>query len=155
MRETNWNIRLFFKLKLKPKYFLLNRHPASCKICMITFESESKLKTHRNLEHPTDKKLQCAICGRPCISKSQLAKHMRAHQEPQFKCRFCEKKLKSEEALAAHECEHTGERPYKCTLCGNGYKSSSAISTHMKHVHKVLTPRMKPIEKRVRKNKDF
>ena len=122
---------------------------------MITFESESKLKTHRNLEHPTDKKLQCAICGRPCISKSQLAKHMRAHQEPQFKCRFCEKMLKSRDGLTAHERGHTGETPFKCAICGNGYKSLSALGQHKRGVHKILGPRAKMTEKRVRKKNNL
>ena len=80
-----------------------------------------------------------------------MRNHEKKHREPQFKCGFCEKMLKSRTALLAHEREHTGERPFVCAVCGNGYKADAVLRTHMKHVHKILGPGMKPIEKRVRK----
>ena len=61
--------------------------------------------------------------------------------------------LKTRKTLLIHEREHTGERPFTCSVCSNGYKSDNVLSTHMKHVHGILTPGMKPIEKRVRKKK--
>ena len=125
--------------------------PSTCPICLLTFDTESKMRRHKMLEHPADEKYQCQHCGKNCGNLSTLNIHMRKHEEPQFKCSFCKKMLKSQKSLVIHEREHTGERPFKCSMCGNSYKSSDVLGTHMKYVHKILTPRMKPIEKRFRK----
>ena len=61
--------------------------------------------------------------------------------------------LKTGKTLLIHEMEHTGERPFTCSICGNSYKSDIVLSTHMKHMHRILTPGMKPVEKRVQKMK--
>ena len=76
---------------------------------------------------------------------------MRKHSDPEFRCGYCEKMLKSRETLEVHEREHTGERPFECEACGKVFKSKTVLATHRKHVHKILTPGMKPIEKRVRR----
>ena len=78
---------------------------------------------------------------------------MFSHGEAQFQCRYCDKKLKRKVSLVVHEREHTGERPYECTVCKKGFKSLTALGTHTKHVHKILTPRMKPIVKRPKRVK--
>ena len=128
---------------------------ATCPVCLLTFESKSKMRKHKVSEHPTDDKNKCQYCGKHFIGTKALNVHLRRHEEPQFKCNYCGKMLKTENTLAIHEREHTGERPFNCSICGNGYKSSSVLGTHMKHVHKLMSPGMKPIEKRVRKNKDL
>ena len=35
--------------------------------------------------------------------------------------------------------------PLNGKVCGKCFKSSDSLVTHTKHVHKILTPRMKPI----------
>ena len=124
---------------------------STCPVCLLTFDTQAKMYKHKYLEHTTEEKFQCESCGKHCGNPSTLKAHMRKHEEPQFKCSFCEKMLKSRDTLVAHEREHTGERPFKCGICNKGFTSSSSLTTHTKHVHKILTPGMKPIEKRVRK----
>ena len=124
------------------------KKPSTCNVCSKTFDTEYKMKYHRGKEHH---RFQCELCEYQCALSSGLRKHMARHAGPSFKCGFCDKMVKSRASLVVHEREHTGERPYKCAVCGNGYKSGTVLGTHMKHVHNVLTPRMKPVEKRVRK----
>ena len=105
-------------------------------------------------EHSSDEKYQCKFCSKRFGYPAEVRNHEKKHREPQFKCGYCDKMLKSRTALLAHERDHTGERPFVCAVCGNGYKADAVLRTHMKHVHKILGPGMKPVEKRVRKNKE-
>ena len=127
------------------------RKPSTCPVCLLTFETYAKMQRHRTMKHAQGEKYECKLCGKRSDSISHLRVHMRKHEDPQFKCRFCEKMLKSRDGLVAHERGHTGETPFKCAICGNGYKSLSALGQHKRGVHKILGPRAKMTEKRVRK----
>ena len=39
--------------------------------------------------------------------------HMMVHEDPQFKCRYCGKMLKTAINLEYHEREHRGEKPFQ------------------------------------------
>ena len=121
-----------------------------CPICGKEFGNDNLMRRHKQKEHLPP--LQCKHCEYTTHNHSHLKMHTRKHFDPTFKCSYCEKMLKSKLSLEAHEREHTGERPFKCSVCEKGFKSDTVLITHRKHVHKILTPRMKPIVKRVRKN---
>ena len=125
-----------------------NPVPVACSVCGIVFPSQSKLRTHYDKVHNPK---QCDYCEYKTGSTNALKNHMAKHAEPKFKCTYCGKMYKSKISLEAHERDHTGERPFVCQTCGTGFKSNSVLITHKKHVHKILTPGMKPIEKRARK----
>ena len=125
--------------------------PHTCSICNQIFPTRSRMLHHKDKDHTGT--LQCDQCGFTCETKKSLRSHSKVHEEAQFECSVCEMKLRSKPSLIAHEREHTGERPFKCDVCGNGYKTSSVLATHRKHVHKILTPGQKPIERRKRKIK--
>ena len=122
-----------------------NPVPTACTVCGLTFQSEQKMKIHYNNEHNPK---QCDFCDYKTGYSSHMKAHMAKHSEPKFKCSHCDKVLKSKLSLEGHEREHTGERPFECQVCGKGFTRSCSLITHKKHVHKILTPGMKPIDKR-------
>ena len=50
---------------------------------------------------------------------------------------YCEKRLKNKTSLAAHERQHTGEKPFPCSICAAGFASNSGLGQHMRGVHKI------------------
>merc|ERR1711879_766274 len=99
--------------------------------------------------------MQCDYCDFTTGRPHRMKNHMGKHFEPQFQCSHCDKELKSKQSLAAHEMEHTGERPYKCDICATGFTSTSARLQHKQGVHKIFGPKStrdaSTVRKRVRK----
>ena len=124
--------------------------PVPCPTCGKTFATGYKLNYHRDREH---RPKLCKHCDYKSANDCDLKRHMARHFDPQFQCSYCEKRLKSERSLAAHERGHTGEAPFKCDVCGNSYKSQNVLLTHKQGVHKIFGPNAKqgPPAKRIRK----
>ncbi|NXF68268.1 SALL1 protein, partial [Ciccaba nigrolineata] len=57
-------------------------------------------------------------------------------------CPECDKRFKSQTALAIHERSHTGERPFPCARCGKAFPSKGDLKRHQKtHAGKSDPPR--------------
>ena len=115
--------------------------PFACSSCPLTFSRANDRTKHNTLVHCTDEKYKCKFCGIRKSNLKHLKLHERVHEEPQFQCSFCPKKLKSEGALESHERNHTGEKPFKCSTCGNSYVSINALAQHEKGAHKIPGPK--------------
>ena len=113
----------------------------ACPSCQMIFSTAAKRKEHQNLEHSTDEKFQCGVCGKRFGIISSLRSHERVHEEPKFECHHCKKKLKSRSALTAHERYHTGEKPFECSMCENVFVSNSRLQQHLAGAHKIVGPR--------------
>ena len=70
---------------------------------------------------------------------STLRCYLLKHEDPMFKCTHCEKSLKRETALRAHERQHMGEKPFSCTACDAKFTSKHGLHQHMRGVHRIAT----------------
>ena len=129
-----------------------SKMPHTCSVCKKIFPTRDRMLYHKAKDH-TDATgpFLCAQCGYTGDSLRNLKRHYKVHEEAKFKCSFCEMTLKSRSSLAAHEREHTGERPFKCDVCRNGYKSKSALAFHRRCVHTILAPGQAPYVRGKRK----
>uniref|UniRef100_A0A0K8SUM4 C2H2-type domain-containing protein n=1 Tax=Lygus hesperus TaxID=30085 RepID=A0A0K8SUM4_LYGHE len=87
-----------------------------CEICLLSFPSEGKLKSHIRDHLTTDKPLKCNVCNTSFTSRAQLNRHMPIHsgRADPFVCYVCPQSfptLKTRRAhmLTAHDIENEEE----------------------------------------------
>ena len=81
------------KNEQSPSYSEFFHH---CDKCDKKFSSKTRLRYHIESEHHQIKlKLTCKHCGITKRHLNELKRHERVHQEANFQCRFCQKKVKS------------------------------------------------------------
>ena len=117
----------------------------------MTFAYRQGLNKHINRQHSTDQRYQCKECKKRFGNAMELRNHMYKHDVAKFKCSLCPKMLKTKLSLTAHEMKHRGEKPHVCAVCGKGFTLPSTLIGHKKQVHKIVTPRMKPLKMRAPK----
>ena len=76
----------------------------------------------------------CRTCGKKCRSDSRLQNHERLHSEDRpHVCEICQKGFKSARDLRAHSKIHSEERPHICSVCDKGFKSAGELSRHAQY----------------------
>ncbi|XP_060934782.1 oocyte zinc finger protein XlCOF7.1-like [Limanda limanda] len=107
---------------------------------METREPQTGLNT-RNNKQPlsdmgckTEKKLfSCSECGKRCIHRGDLNRHMRIHTgEKSFSCSECGKRFTKRGSLNVHFRIHKGEKPFSCSECGKRFSHRGALNKHVR-----------------------
>jgi hypothetical protein len=110
------------------------KHP--CTICGKKFVNNHCLKIHIARIHEKVALHTCELCGKGCITKSDLNWHKDSHtQERNFECDICQLKFKSTNSLRLHKRRHFNhDKIITCPICSKEFHSPAALSNH-KLVH--------------------
>lgn len=84
-----------------------------CKKCDFRSLEYDEYQDHR-MEHETEERFVCDICGRSYKSKSALTSHIGIHaNKNSYTCEICKKTFTQRGALVRHMPIHTGEKPHQ------------------------------------------
>jgi len=89
-----------------------------CPDCGEFFETLTKLKAHKKLNHSDEAQLK----------KSVATKSGRRSRGTALQCKECLKVFNHKNSLVYHMKGHAGERNYECTDCGKKFLTSSALN---------------------------
>ena len=109
-----------------------------CNICLSDFNVTAiafinHLKEHTKCTTNSENQIQNATSQ----EQVKINKHS---AEKEFKCNFCDKKLKTKLGIKRHidlEHEHTG---HTCQLCKKRFKHQSDLKRHMTTIHENVRP---------------
>ncbi|XP_034552975.1 zinc finger protein 1035 [Notolabrus celidotus] len=112
-----------------------------CKICGISFPSESQLKEHEQSHPISDTEFECTECGQSFLGGNDFSQHECSHQKRREKATG-DSKPSTKTSLATHnptaeeeEVDVTGEDVYDCVVCSMQFSSKSSLLEHQNNQH--------------------
>lgn len=88
----------------------------TCEVCGKIFTNRDSLIGHQG-QHSEDGSTlhECGDCGKVLRSRRSLDYHQRSQHSGRrsFLCSLCPQGFMSEKLLQAHQCKHTGDKPFK------------------------------------------
>ena len=106
----------------------------NCSECAKSFNSQTKLDSHKLKIHVASVTLKCEHCPKEFKNLHDKKVHEDTHSRP-FKCDECDASFGRKSNLIGHKRVHRGERPYMCDICGKSFPMQSSVTTHKKQSH--------------------
>ncbi len=129
--------------KLYPDVESVMKQPYKCSECGKLYPNRDRLSRHQE-NHAEGYPYKCDYphCNRSFKLSGSFYFHKEtAHQEPQFLCKHCGKRLTSKSHLKAHEdAVHLKIQPWLCSHCGKAFAKKSKLRGHVNRVHLKLKP---------------
>ncbi|KAK7933226.1 hypothetical protein WMY93_004122 [Mugilogobius chulae] len=78
------------------------------------------------------KAIICPVCNNPYLTMDSFLTHVMKHVADRYRCKVCNKKLRTKGELRWHMMIHTGEKPFSCTYCDKSFRMNKLLLTHLK-----------------------
>ncbi|KAG5896124.1 hypothetical protein JTB14_006911 [Gonioctena quinquepunctata] len=118
-----------------------------CKKCNEVMPTKRKLIIHRKMEHSKvdvnehtykfdeiQELFVCNTCSAEYIEKSEIDKHVKAHEE-KFECNICNKKFKKAYDFGTHNYTHDPDKMFRCPLCSYNTTKRTGFLVHINYTH--------------------
>lgn len=93
-----------------------------CTKCTDEYLTWELLRVHFEQTHHMTEEVQCQICG-DLMSRGDLVKHIKVHDEIEVQCQYCEFKSKNRLSMTQHVLRHTQAQTLHCDYPNCRYKS--------------------------------
>ncbi|KAK3860459.1 hypothetical protein Pcinc_033486 [Petrolisthes cinctipes] len=104
-----------------------------CPDCPISYNTHTKLFTHRSNLHPNLEERTCPNCHQVFEKRHQRNKHLKTKCSQRLTCSVCSRTLKNEYILSVHMLSHK-ERSHECSECGATFHRRTVLQQHqMRH----------------------
>ena len=107
-----------------------------CDICEKDYSSSKNLKFHVKWVHDRDKskRYTCEICSESFSRPGSLRLHItKIHNNTNiFKCKICDKELKSIYSLKDHISKHGKKRSFQCNVCMEQFEERVLLTKHQR-----------------------
>ncbi|KAL7730248.1 hypothetical protein ACLKA6_016514 [Drosophila palustris] len=101
-----------------------------CDHCGKQLKTITALNEHK-LVHTDDRPFVCAVCSTGFKNKARLRVHYQIHEEPNYECNICGKKLQTRRTWNMHKVVHSEDRKFKCDVCDALFKRSKTLKRHL------------------------
>nr|CAD7440626.1 unnamed protein product [Timema bartmani] len=85
-----------------------------------------------NISRPSHKSPVCEHCGRCCLTRAELRKHLVTHSTLRpWRCEHCAKSFKRKDNLRHHVRTHERLKTWRCEYCGKSFNSKAVREEHI------------------------
>lgn len=106
-----------------------------CKKCGKGFSKKSNLSRHMSAHNESSYKWKCVTCGKKFNNSSNYKVHKYSHNsEKNIPCKYCKKMFKNQDSLRSHYVLHEGKL-FSCRVCEKTFATHTLLNYHIRKKH--------------------